>query len=184
MDAKNREGTLAGKSLRAAICAVALCVPAMAFAADALDECRKNHFILDEPCKEPRIGDGTISAGYTGTWSDSQQGAQRVFIEVLPGNRFFAAWAGFNPEGQQAWFSGIGSYNGKTATISAVEQPTGGRWIPDFDPARVVYKPWGTLTFTFIDCYNGRVEFNTASGYGTGGMDLTRLTIPAGLACR
>jgi hypothetical protein len=185
MDAKNRESTPTGKALRAAICALTLCVPAMAFAADALDECQKNHFILDEPCKEPRIGDGTISAGYTGTWSDPQESAQRVFIQVLPDNRFFAAWASFNPEGtQQAWFSGIGSYSGKTATITAVEQPTGGRWIPNFDPARVAHNPWGTLTFTFTDCYTGRVEFNSATGYGAGGMDLVRTTMPAGLTCR
>ena len=37
------------------------------------------------------------------------------------------------------------------ATITAVEQPTGGRWIPNFDPSQVVRSAWGTLTFTFTD---------------------------------
>jgi hypothetical protein len=40
------------------------------------------------------------------------------------------------------------------------------------------------LTFTFWDCDYARVDWvSTVSGYGSGGMNLTRLTMPAGLAC-
>jgi hypothetical protein len=64
-----------------------------------------------------------------------------------------------------------------------VVQPTAGRWIPNFDPSRVVNNPWGTLKFTFSDCAHGKVEFASTAGYGTGSMNLTRLSLPAGLAC-
>ena len=64
-----------------------------------------------------------------------------------------------------------------------VFQATGGRWIPNFDPGRVVNSPWGTLTFTFADCNHGRVDFNSTTGYGSGSMNLTRLTQPVGLTC-
>ena len=42
----------------------------------------------------------------------------------------------------------------------------------------------GTLTFRFSDCNHGHVDWNSSvPGYGSGGMDLTRLTLPAGLTC-
>ena len=127
---------------------------------------------------------GTIGPGFTGSWFDPAQSGHGLFIQVLPDNRFLAAWFTFNPAGtQQAWFIGTGSYSGNTATANSVVQPTGGRWIPNFDPSRVVNSAWGSLTFTFTDCNHAKVDFNSTAGYGTGSMNLTRLTEPAGLAC-
>ncbi len=127
---------------------------------------------------------GTIGAGFTGAWYDPSQSGHGLFIEVLPDSRFYAAWFAFNPAGtQQAWFTGVGTYSGNTATITAVEQPAGGRWIPNFDPNQIVRNAWGALRFTFIDCNHGTVDFNSVIGYGAGSMNLTRLTQPAGLTC-
>ena len=78
---------------------------------------------------------------------------------------------------------GVGTYSGNTATITAVSLPTGGRWIPNFDPNQIVNNLWGALTFTFTDCNHGKVDFNSVLGYGTGSMNLTRLTQPAGVTC-
>ena len=125
-----------------------------------------------------------IGSGFTGVWFDPAQSGHGLFIEVLSDNRLYAAWFTFNPSGSsQAWFAGVGTYSGNTATIANVEQPTGGRWIPNFDPAQVVANHWGTLTFTFTDCNHGKVDFDSVAGYGTGSMDLTRLTLPVGLSC-
>jgi hypothetical protein len=127
---------------------------------------------------------GTISPGFTGAWYDPAQSGHGIFVQVLSGERFYAAWFAFNPGGtQQAWFTGVGTYSGNTATITAVEQPSGGRWIPNFDPNQIVHSVWGTLTFTFTDCDHGRVDFNSVLGYGAGSMNLTHLTQPAGLTC-
>jgi hypothetical protein len=125
-----------------------------------------------------------IGSGFTGAWFDPAQSGHGLFIEVLPSNRFYAAWFAFDPSGSsQAWFAGVGTYSGNTATITAVEQPAGGRWIPNFDPSQVVVNQWGTLAFTFTDCNHGKVDFNSVLGYGAGSMNLTRLTQPAGLSC-
>ena len=60
----------------------------------------------------------------------------------------------------------------------------GGRFPPNFDAANVHQQNWGTLTFSFSDCDHGRVDWvSGVPGYGTGGMDLTRLTLPVGLTC-
>jgi len=126
----------------------------------------------------------TIGAGITGAWYDPAQSGHGLFIEVLPNNRFLAGWFADNPAGtSQAWFTGVGTYSGDTASITAVDMPTGGRWIPNFDRGQVVHNAWGTLTFTFTDCNHGKVSFNSVAGYGTGNMNLTRLTQPAGLSC-
>ena len=122
--------------------------------------------------------------GFTGSWYDPAQSGHGLILEDLPGSEFLAAWFTFNPAGTaQAWFVGVGTYDGNTANISNVLQPSGGRWIPNFDASHIVNNPWGTLKFTFTDCNHGRVEFASSSGYGTGSMNLTRLTQPAGLAC-
>ncbi len=118
---------------------------------------------------------GTIDPGFTGSWYDPTQVGHGLFVEVLPDNQFLAAWFTFDPAGtQQAWFLGVGTYSGDAATINSVVQPTGGRWIPNFDPTRVVNNPWGTLKFTFTDCNHGKVEFASSAGYGVGSMNLTR----------
>jgi hypothetical protein len=127
---------------------------------------------------------GTIGPGFTGSWYDPSQSGHGLFVEILPDNRMFAGWFTFNPAGtEQAWFVGVGTYSGNTATISPVTLPSGGRWIPNFNPNEIMNGVWGTLTFTFTDCNQGKVDFNSILGYGTGSMNLTRLTQPAGLTC-
>ena len=124
-----------------------------------------------------------ITSGFTGAWYDPQQSGHGIFIEVLADNQILAWWFTFTPDGQQAWFGNVGTIDGDTATIAAV-QTEGGRWIPNFDPSNVTQPAWGTLTFQFTDCNHGEVNFTSSvAGYGSGHMDLTRLTQPAGLAC-
>ncbi len=133
----------------------------------------------------PAISTTTVvGPAFTGSWYDPAQSGHGLMIEMLPNNRMFATWFAFNVAGdQQAWFDGVGTYSGNSATIAAAELPTGGRWIPNFDPNAIVRNLWGSLTFTFYDCNHGRVDFNAAFGYGSGSMNLTRLTMPAGLTC-
>jgi len=126
-----------------------------------------------------------IDANFTGSWFDPTQSGQGLMLEVLSDKRLLAFWFSFNPAGdQQAWFGGVGTYSGNTATITDVALPTGGRWIPNFNQNAIVLNPWGTLTFTFSDCNHGKVDFNSVYGYGSGSMNLTRLTLPAGLTCQ
>ena len=127
---------------------------------------------------------GTIGSGFTGAWYDPAQSGHGLFVEVLPDNRLFVGWFTFNPAGtEQAWFVGTGTYSGNTATITPV-QPAH-RWALDsnFNPDQIVNNFWGALTFTFTGCNQGKVDFNSVLGYGTGSMNLTRLTQPAGLSC-
>jgi glucose/arabinose dehydrogenase len=123
-----------------------------------------------------------IGAAFTGTWFDPAQSGHGLFIEVLPNNAMVASWFTFRPEGGQAWFIGSGDIVGDRAIIEAV-YPQGGRFIPNFDPNQVTRPAWGRLTISFTDCNNGRVDYESVAGFGTGSMRLTRLTNVAGVSC-
>lgn len=125
-----------------------------------------------------------IGPGMTGVWYDPAQPGHGLVIESLPGNQLLAEWYAFDPAGtQQSWFLGVGSVSGNSAKITSVDQPTGGRFIPNFDPTKIVHNPWGSLTLTFTDCDHGKVDFASTAGYGSGSMNLTRLTRPLGVVC-
>ena len=139
---------------------------------------------------EPSAPPVRIDPSFTGSWFDPTESGHGLMLEVLSDNRLLALWFAFSPtippDGpHQSWFGGVGTYSGNTATISDVALPTGGRWIPNFDPNAVVREPWGTLTFTFTDCNHALVEFNsTVPGYISGSMNLLRLTQPEGSSCQ
>jgi len=132
-------------------------------------------------------GNVPITSGFTGAWFDPNQSGHGIFIEVIPNNQMLAWWFTFTPGGQQTWFGNVGTINGNTAVVNALTT-NGGAWIPNFDPTAITQPSWGTLTFTFTDCNHGRVDFDAngpaGAGYGTGHMDLTRLTQPAGVVCQ
>jgi hypothetical protein len=129
-------------------------------------------------------GSLSLDPSFTGSWYDPDQSGHGLMLQVLPGNRILAAWLTFDAAGGQAWFVASGSYADTTAVVSAVDRPSGGRWIPNFDPARITHNAWGTLVFRFTDCNNGRVDFSSSDpAFGNGGMTLKRLTMPAGLTC-
>lgn len=128
-----------------------------------------------------------ITPAFTGAWYDPAQSGHGIFVEVLPDDRMLAYWFTFTPDGtQQAWFGGVGAIVGGQQAIVYADRGQGGQWIPAFDPSRFSLERWGTLTFTFSGCNSGHVEFfgdGASSPWGSGVMELTRLTEPAGLAC-
>jgi hypothetical protein len=128
-----------------------------------------------------------ISAGFTGSWFNPEQSGHGIALEVLSGQplRLLASWFTFAPNGDQAWIVGLGPISGNRAVLQGFQTVgSGGRFPPNFDAANVRQETWGTLTFTFSDCNHGRVEWlSSVPGYGSGGLDIARLTLPAGLTC-
>ncbi|HET7097319.1 MAG TPA: hypothetical protein VFJ68_07990, partial [Casimicrobiaceae bacterium] len=128
-----------------------------------------------------------VGTGYTGTWFNSAQSGMGFMLEVLPGPpmQMLAAWLTFSPEGGPSWIVGLGPVTNNQATLQATRTVgSGARFPPHFDPANVSTENWGVLTFTFADCNHGHVDWSSSiPEYVSGGMDLTRLTQPAGVAC-
>jgi len=128
----------------------------------------------------------TITSGFTGNWFSPNQSGHGFSLEVLRDSQMLADWYVFAPNGGQSWIVAMGPISGNTAVLQAQQAVgPGGQFPPNFNPARVNAKAWGTITFTFTDCNNGQVSWQpTASGYTSGSMPITRLTMPAGLSCQ
>lgn len=140
-----------------------------------------------------RVGETGISSGFTGLWYDASKPGYGAHIEVLapatPGgpDRVAAAWYVYNAAGQQRWITGEGTINGDTATIPAAFYTSGGLFPPNFNPAQVQIKPFGSLTFRFTNCNAGTLSWTTSDtaefGAAQGQLGLSRLTQIKGLPC-
>jgi len=127
-----------------------------------------------------------ISAATSGSWYDPQQSGHGFLLQVVPGNVILAYWFVFTPNGSgQAWVLAAGSYDptSNTVTVEAF-QDTGAKFPPNFNATDITQTDWGSLTFTFTDCTNGTMSWNSKlPGYGTGTIPITKLANVAGLTC-
>ncbi len=130
-------------------------------------------------------GTVVITPGFTGNWFDPAESGHGFSLEVLPGNNMLAEWFVFAPTGGQSWIVATGPITGNTAVLQAWQAAgPGGLFPPNFNASEVQSQPWGTITFTFADCNNGQVSWQpTATGYTSGSIPISRLTMPAGLTC-
>ncbi len=79
---------------------------------------------------------------------------------------------------------GVGDINGSKITFPELLSPRGGKFGPDFDPEDVEYPVWGSMEFDFSSCDSGRVDYTGPPGFGSGSLNLTRLTYLWGLDCQ
>ena len=153
----------------------------------SIDAANGNHYIL--PCNDAceAVAGIPIGAGMTGTWFDPAQAGHGLVIQVLPTSpkQMLVSWFAFAPDGGQTWITGRGPIEGTRTVLEAFQVVGGGaRFPPNFDAAKVGQVSWGTLAFKFTNCTHGHVWWDsTAPGYGSGHLDLVRLTLPAGLEC-
>ena len=139
---------------------------------------------------EPAAGDGPaasegIAACHAGTWYNPAQDGHGLMLQVVgtaASRQLLAIWYVYQ-DGVQRWLVGQGPIAGDSATLDLVST-RGGGFPPAFDPAQVVREAWGTLRFTAIDADRARIDWNsTQAGYGTGSMELRRLSSLYGNAC-
>ena len=149
-------------------------------------------FCLSDADDETASARPSISAGFSGNWSDPSpsQGGHGLQIEVLPNNGILAIWFVFNPAGTaQNWIYAQGRYDpASNAVTLAAFLEQGGAFPPRFDANNVTATPWGSLTFTFSDCNNGSVTWTSnatsaAAGYHNVNFPIRRLTSLAGVTC-
>ena len=85
--------------------------------------------------------------------------------------------------GKQVWMLGAGPIQGDRATLP-MTITRGAQFPPAFNPASVVREPWGTLSFRATGNDSARIDWQAAlPGYGSGGMDLVRLSTLLGRGC-
>ena len=138
-----------------------------------------------------RLSDGdpqplrpAITPGFSGSWYNPNEDGQGFLLEILPDRRLTAYWFTYDVSGgKQRWIVGEGPILGDSAVVDAI-MTRGGTFGPRFDPAAVERQPWGTLTFSFANCTQGSVDYAAGNNFGSGSVQIERLTALAGLECR
>lgn len=125
-----------------------------------------------------------MSSGLTGAWHNAASPGQGLMLEILSDHRVFLHWFGYDANGNQHWFGGVGTWNSNRAEVEVFSYRNG-RFPPFNDPAQIERTRWGTLTLTFSDCNTGQMTFaaEPSVGLGRGTTPLNRITIPDGISC-
>jgi serine protease len=122
--------------------------------------------------------------GQSGTWYDPAKNLQGLFIQYFSAAQAIVVWFTFTPEGEQAWFLGVGEVSGDSIRIDELSRTRGGRFGAAFDPAQVVYEDIGDLRITFDTCGTGYASFlPQQAGWPHEQLRLEQLTGVAGLSC-
>ncbi|MEE4174513.1 MAG: serine hydrolase [Xanthomonadales bacterium] len=82
----------------------------------------------------------------SGSWFDPSRDGEGFVLEVLPDGRPLVYWFTYDLAGRQAWMVGIGARSvAFGSTPLDLQQPVGGRFGPNFDPADVVREDAGSV---------------------------------------
>jgi hypothetical protein len=138
----------------------------------------------NEPPPVPPGGNFAVTAAISGAWYDPSHDGEGWLLEILPDGRALMAWFTYDTEGRQAWYLNVGTVDGDAITFELL-QPSGTDFGPTFNRDDVTFPPWGTVVFTFDDCDSGTMSYESGvDGYGSGSLDLVRLTHLADQGCQ
>ncbi|RFF31381.1 hypothetical protein [Wenzhouxiangella sediminis] len=113
--------------------------------------------------------------GLGGNWSVFGHSGEGFMVDVTASNQLVAIWFTYDDAGNQMWLTGVAEdFDGNQATMS-VNEVTGPVFGPDFDPGDVVIDDWGTLSFTFDNCEEGTVHYNSTTGFGSGVYEIVKV---------
>jgi hypothetical protein len=125
----------------------------------------------------------TEAALLSGSWYDPGHSGEGYVLEILADRSALVYWFSFDPQGNHRWFFGTGVIEQDTLVFDEMLTTQGGVFGPDFDPAQVEVKPWGTLQLELL-CDSGTASFEPSeAGFAPGTLDLSRLTYLNGLSC-
>jgi len=142
-------------------------------------------FRLTTPASALESPTAGIAGCHAGAWYDPAQSGHGIFVEILGSgaNRsMLAIWYAYL-NGAQRWMTATGPIVGNTATLTATIT-SGADFPPAFNAANVVRAPWGTMSFVSVDGNHASWQWNSSvAGFGSGSMNLTRLTSLSGREC-
>jgi hypothetical protein len=97
-------------------------------------------------------------------------------VEVLIDGQVVVYWFSYDPEGKRRWFFGVGEIRDGKLVFDEIETTSGGIFGPAFDPLSVTFKPWGSLELN-LNCHGGTATYSsTEEGFGSGTLNVVRLT--------
>ncbi len=138
---------------------------------------------------EPAAGDQGPTQGirscHSGTWYQPAEDGHGLQVQVFgegDERELLAVWYAYL-EGEQRWMIGQGPIDGDGALVEMISAD-GPQFPPAFEPDLVERRPWGTLLFTALGANSARISWESVQpGYGSGELDLVRLTTMQGREC-
>lgn len=124
-----------------------------------------------------------VTSGQTGAWYDPTHDGEGYILQVMSDTEAVVFWFTYDETGKQFWMLGVGQISGSKITFDELQSTHGGKFGPDFDPEDVVYVDWGTLELNFSDCNNAVATYDGPQGFGSGSLDIQRITSAWGLDC-
>ena len=122
-------------------------------------------------------------AGLSGSWYDPSHSGEGYVLEMLSTGGAIVYWFSYDAQGKRRWFFGTGEMRNGDLVFSNLLTTRGPRFGAAYNSADLMVSPWGSLTLD-IDCNAGRSTYNSSvAGFGSGGLQLSRLTRIAGLDC-
>jgi len=133
-----------------------------------------------------------VQGGHSGGWVNAEEPLHGMFVEVIvdvnspTGLSVVVAWYAYI-DGQQTWVIGFGPVvqDGaeQVANLSAFVYQ-GNDFPPLYNPALTTEIPWGEMTIEFDGCDKAFFTWDSdLPGYGSGQMELERLTTIAESLC-
>ncbi|HRQ63790.1 MAG TPA: hypothetical protein PKZ76_02815 [Xanthomonadaceae bacterium] len=122
---------------------------------------------------------------HSGTWFQPAEDGHGLQVQVLgegDQRNLLLVWYAYQ-DGAQRWMIGSGPVQGDSAVVDLISAD-GAQFPPAFDPAQVERRPWGTVLFTATGPDSARIEWHSVqTGFGSGSLDLVRLTSMLGQNC-
>ncbi|MCE7930964.1 MAG: hypothetical protein DYH17_06280 [Xanthomonadales bacterium PRO6] len=128
---------------------------------------------------------GGLRACHSGTWYQPEQNGHGLQAQVIgpPGQQQLVLIWFVYLQGRQVWLIGVAPIQGEHARVP-MTITRGGQFPPAFQAAQVVREPWGTVDFRAVDGGRARIEWQSdRAGFGSGGLDLVRLSGLLGKPC-
>jgi len=122
-------------------------------------------------------------SGLSGSWFDPTHNGEGIIVEVLTDGSAVVQWFTYDQNGKQFWIQGTGNFNGSVLTVDNLFSTSGGAWGSAFFANPVQQDTWGTLTMDFTTCDAATVNYNSSAGFGTGTLNMVRLSSLMGIPC-
>ena len=124
-----------------------------------------------------------VDHAMTGAWFDPGHRGEGFLVEILDQNSALVYWFSYDPEGKRRWFFGLGEIREGKLVFDDMLTSSGGIFGPEFNPDDVDLKPWGSLELD-LTCEGGTATYSsTEEGFGSGVLNVVRLTNIDQLPC-
>jgi hypothetical protein len=125
--------------------------------------------------------------GASGQWYNASRDGEGLFVEIVDSEaiqKISVAWFTYDENGNQMWLVGLADLqDDQTAVTIPVVVTSGPKFGPDYDPAAMNRTPWGTLSLNFSTCSAGILSYASSVGFGSGAINLIRLTSLTQVRC-